>query len=59
MAANYCRVIKQQVEELKHVTVFITELTFDQNAEVSQAHYTVTREKSGLTAKCSSVTHMW
>jgi hypothetical protein len=32
MAANYCRVIKQQAEELKQVTVFITKLTFDQNA---------------------------
>jgi len=32
MTANYCRVIKQQAEELKHVTVFIMKLTFDQNA---------------------------
>jgi hypothetical protein len=32
MAANYCRVIKQQAEKLKHVTVFIMKLTFDQNA---------------------------
>lgn len=33
MAANYCRAIKQQAEELKHVTVFITKLAFDQNAD--------------------------
>jgi len=32
MAANYRRVIEQQAEEVKHITVFIMILTFDQNA---------------------------
>jgi len=50
MAANYCRVIKQQAEELKQVTVLITKLTFDQNA--GNVRGTLHSDQRGVRSHC-------
>ena len=50
MAANYGRFIKQQAEELKHVTVFIMKLTFDQKA--GNVTGTLYSDQRGIRSHC-------